>query len=112
MALSEERKASLLAYCKLTELADDPDVQVLIPILYDGAVEYLADAGVQEPEDGAARSRYDLAVNAMVLDGWDKRGMTVTESLKDNPAFRLLVNQLKQTQPVSNPQTLADLGVS
>ena len=38
MALAEERRAGLLAYCKLTELADDPEVQALIPALYDAAV--------------------------------------------------------------------------
>ena len=27
MALTEERRAALLAYCKLTELKDDPEVQ-------------------------------------------------------------------------------------
>lgn len=31
MALTEERKAALLAYCKLTELADDPEVEAMIP---------------------------------------------------------------------------------
>ncbi len=112
MALSEDRKTSLLAYCKLTELADDPEVKTLIPAFYESAVEYLADAGIVEPAGETGRARYDLAVNAMVLDNWDKRGMTITESLKDNPAFRLLLNQLKQTRPVTNPQTLADLGVS
>ena len=109
MALSEERKASLLAYCKLTELADDPDVQVLIPAFYDSAVEYLADAGIQDPDEGAARARYDLAVNYMVLDHWDKRDMTIAGTVEDNPAYRRMVNQLKLNQTVTNPQTLADL---
>ena len=111
MALSEERKASLLAYCKLTELADDPEVQALIPAFYDEAVEYLAEAGVPEPAEGAARARYDLAVNYMVLDSWDKRDLTIAGSVTDNPAYRRILNQLKLSQPV-NPQTLADLGVS
>ena len=37
MALTEERRAALLAYCKLTELADDPEVAAVIPVLYDAA---------------------------------------------------------------------------
>ena len=35
MALTEARRAALLAYCKLTELADDPEVEALIPPLYE-----------------------------------------------------------------------------
>ncbi len=112
MALSEERKASLLAYCKLTELADDPDVQVLLPALYDGAVEYLADAGIQEPEEGAARARYDLCVNYLVLAAMDQRDAAVVGStVTDNPVFRRILTQLKLSQP-ANPQTLTDLGVT
>ena len=74
MALTEERKASLLAYCKLTELADDPEVQVLIPALY------------------------DLVVDALVLDGWERREATITSTtVTDNPVFRRRLNQLKWT---------------
>lgn len=109
MALSEERLAGLLAYCKLTELADDPEARTLIPAFYEDAVEYLAEAGIQEPAEGAARARYDLAVNYMVLDHWEKRDMTVTGAVADNPAYRRMVNQLKLSQPVTDPQRLADL---
>ena len=41
MALSDSRLNALLAYCKLTELADDPEVQALIPVFYDAAVGYM-----------------------------------------------------------------------
>ena len=37
-ALTEERRAALLAYCKLAELADDPEVQALIPLFFSAAV--------------------------------------------------------------------------
>lgn len=101
MSLSEERKASLLAYCKLTELQDDPEVQALIPALYDAAVGYLTNAGVAVPESGTARAaQYDLAVNYMVADGWDHRDMTGGAD-HDNLAFRRLINQLKQTERLS-----------
>ena len=46
MALTEARRAALLAYCKLTELADDPEVEALIPALYEAAAGYLEGAGV------------------------------------------------------------------
>ena len=101
MSLSEERKASLLAYCKLTELADDPEVTALIPMLYDAAVGYMEGAGVNVPESGTTRAaQYDLCVNALVLDGWERREVSMTgASVVDNPAFRRLMNQLKLTEP-------------
>ena len=97
--MDEKRRASLLAYCKLTELADDPEVEALIPILYDAAVGYMANAGVAPPEEGTARAaQYDLAVNYIVLDAWERRETSMVATVvADNPAFRRLVNQLKLT---------------
>lgn len=105
MELTAERKASLLAYCKLTELADDPEVAALIPMLYDAAVGYMEGAGVNVPESGTTRAaQYDLCVNAMVLDGWERREVSMTgASVVENPAFRRLINQLKLTEPAVSP---------
>ena len=99
--MSEERLASLLAYCKLTELADDPEVQALIPALYQAAVGYLENAGVAQPPMGTVRAaQYDLCVNYLVLDAWERREVTITGTIvADNPAFRRLINQLKLTEP-------------
>lgn len=70
MELSKERLASLLAYCKLTDQADDPEVQTLIPLFYADAVGYMSGAGVAlPPEDDDRRAQYDLLVNAMLLPG-------------------------------------------
>lgn len=101
MALSEERRASLLAYCKLTELADDPEVQALIPVLYDAAVGYMTNAGIRAPEPGTPRSaQYDLCVNSLVLDAWERRETTITGTIVSvNPMFRSKINQLKWTDP-------------
>ena len=101
MELTEERRAGLLAYCKLTELADDPEVAVLIPSLYDAAVGYMDNAGVSTPEEGTPRAaQYDLAVNYLVLDGWERRETSMVATVvSDNPAFRRLMNQLKLTEP-------------
>lgn len=100
MALTEERRAALLAYCKLTELADDPEVAAVIPVLYDAAVGYMDGAGVSPPAAGTARAaQYDLVVNAMVLDAWDRRDMTeASGQVMANPAFRRMLNQLKLTE--------------
>lgn len=101
MELAEERKAALLAYCKLSELADDPDVQALIPVMYEAAVGYTENAGVAVPEPGTSRAaQYDLAVNYLVLDSWERRETAMVSTVvADNPAFRRLMNQLKMTEP-------------
>ena len=97
--LTTERRAALLAYCKLTEFAEDPEVTALLETLYGAAVAYMTQAGVSEPPEGTPRrSQYDLCVNALVLDGWDKREITVSGAAVENPAFRLTVNQLKRTE--------------
>lgn len=99
MALTEERKAALLAYCKLTELADDPEVQMLIPAFYEAAVGYMEGAGITEPAaDTARRCQYDLCVNAMVLDAYDRRGAQTEGSVGDNPMLRRMITQLKLTE--------------
>ena len=103
MALTEERTATLLAYCKLTELADDPEVKLLIPTFYDAAVSYMTEAGVAEPKAGTSRrAQYDLCINAMVLNDWDHRDTAEEITLTENPAFRRRLNQLKLTEPVSD----------
>lgn len=101
MALSEERLAGLLAYCRLAELADDPEVAALIPVLYEAAVGYMANAGVSQPAAGTPRAaQYDLCVDRLVLDAWERREVTITgTTAAENLAFRQLINQLKWTEP-------------
>lgn len=100
LGLTPKRQAQLLAYCKLTELADDPEVQALIPVLYDAAVGYMSNAGVAVPDSGTARAaQYDLCVNYLVLNAWERREVTITgTTVMDNPVFRRRLNQLKWTE--------------
>lgn len=108
MSLTEKRLNSLLAYCKLTELADDPEVAELIPTLYEAAVGYLEGAGVSEPPEGSTRrAQYDLCVNYLVLNEWDQREIGVVGTvITENLAFRRLLNQLKMMESaVSNLDT-------
>ena len=98
-AITDERLEELLAYCKLTELADDPEVQMLIPAFYEAAVGYMEGAGITEPAaDTARRAQYDLCVNAMVLDAYDRRGAQTEGSVGDNPMLRKMITQLKLTE--------------
>ena len=98
-ALTDKRLEELLAYCKLTELADDPEVEALIPAFYEAAVGYMEGAGITEPAaDTARRAQYDLCVNAMVLDAYDRRGAQTEGSVGDNPMLRRMITQLKLTE--------------
>lgn len=99
MALTEERRAALLAYCRIDALEEGEEL--LLQGLYDAAVSYLDGAGISEPPEGTPRrAQYDLCVNALVLDGYDRRGAQTEGSVSDNPQLRRMITQLKLTQPV------------
>ena len=98
MALTDERRAGLLAYCRIEE----PTAEELLTLetLYDAAVGYLDAAGISQPAPGTSRAaQYDLAVNFMVLRDFDLRDAEVAGAIQDNPAFRRLITQLKLTEP-------------
>ena len=100
MFLTEERRTSLLAYCKLTEFGDDQEVLALLETFYGAAVGYLAQAGISPPPEGTPRrAQYGLCVNYLVLDSWENRETAYVGTVTvDNPAFRRMVNQLKLTE--------------
>ena len=100
MELTPERKAALLAYCRIDAL--EPGEDTLMETLYSAAVAYMDQAGVSEPKEGTPRrAQYDLAVNYLVLNAYDQRDTVITGTIvADNPAFRRLLNQLKLTEPV------------
>ena len=100
MAIPEEFKAQVLAYCREPE----PDAESLLVLnqAWDSSAAYLEGAGVtQPPAENTARTALGLSVMLpMVLDEYDPRGAQFTESkLQDNPAFRRRLNQLKLTEP-------------
>ncbi|NBI08643.1 phage gp6-like head-tail connector protein [Colidextribacter sp. OB.20] len=100
--MTAERKAALMAYCRIDELTADEEP--LFEGIYQAAVSYMEQAGIAGPEAGTPRrGQYDLCVNALVLDSWDRRG-AVSEArsghtMTDNVSFRHLLNQLKLTEP-------------
>lgn len=96
--MTEERRKSLLAYCRIVE----PTEEELLTLegLYDAAVGYMKGAGICEPAAGTPRAaQYDLCVNFMVLRDFDLRDAQVADTIQDNPAFRRLITQLKLTEP-------------
>ena len=104
MALTEERLAALLAYCRIEE----PSAEELLVLegLHSAAEEYMANAGVAKPAEGTSRrALYDLCVNFMVLRDFDLRDATITGTIvNDNPAFRRLLTQLKLTEPAGEEE--------
>lgn len=99
MALTKERQAGLLAYCRIEEPTEEE--LLTLETLYNAAVGYLEEAGVSLPPEGTPRrAQYDLCVNFMVLRDFDLRDVTITGTIvADNPAFQRLITQLKLTEP-------------
>ena len=98
MPLTEERRAGLLAYCRMEEPTEEE--LLTLETLYDAAVGYLEGAGISSPAPGTSRAaQYDLAVNFMVLRDFDLRDAEVMGTVQDNPVFRRLITQLKLTEP-------------
>ena len=102
---SDALKARLMTYCRI-DVPEDGDEE-LLKTLYFSAAAYLAGAGVSEPEAGPLRrAQYDLCVNYLVLDAYDRREVTITGTIvSDNPVFLRILTQLKLTEPVSESDT-------
>ena len=100
MELTDARKATLMAYCRIDAL--EPGEETLLETLCNAAVAYMDQAGVSEPKEGTPRrAQYDLAVNYLVLNSYDQRETAVSGTIvSENPAFRRIMNQLKLTEPV------------
>ena len=112
MVLTDARKTTLLAYCRIDDPA--PEDLTLLEDMCMEAMGYLHGAGVTEPETGSPRlPLYNACVNALVLDAWDNRGaQSGGKVVSDNPAFRRKLNQLKLTEPiVSESDTGQDGGM-
>ena len=59
--LTTERRAALLAYCKLTEFAEDPEVTALLETLYGAALAYMENLGITDgyrQDSSSAREEY------------------------------------------------------
>ena len=96
MAAYEERKACLLAYCKLDESELSDQDKLLLQLFHDSTVGYLSGAKIAEPDaESPYKAQYELCVYRMVLDAWDHRDLQEIGDIKESPAFRSAVNQLK-----------------
>jgi len=81
--------ADVKLYCRIDGDAEDTLLQSLVS----AAKDYLAGAGIPEPS--GEDPRYGLAVKAVVLDHYDRRGLTQRPDPYDVPSIRNLINQMK-----------------
>ena len=108
MAWDDAAKSRLMAYCRIDAL-EEGEV-LLLQGLYEAAVSYMEQAGVSEPEAGTPRrAQYDLCINALVLDGYDRRGVQTEGSVSDNPQLRRMIVQLKLTEPAVSESDTAEV---
>lgn len=108
MAWDDAVKSRLMAYCRIDVL--DEGEELLLQGLYEAAVSYMEQAGVSEPEAGTPRrAQYDLCINALVLDGYDRRGVQTEGSVSDNPQLRRMIVQLKLTEPAVSDSDTAEV---
>lgn len=107
--LTDERRATLLAYCRIDAPLESGE-QAMVDGFYYSAQSYMEQAGVSEPETGTnRRAQYDLCINYLVLDSYQRRDVSITGTIvAENPAFRRLLNQLKLTEP--EPVSDSDTG--
>ena len=74
MALDETVKARLMAYCRIDALEEGEDT--LLEGLYQAAVNYMADAGIGEPQEGTPRrAQYDRLSKLKEVTGYDPRNI-------------------------------------
>lgn len=108
MAWDDAAKSRLMAYCRIDALEEGEEL--LLQGLYEAAVSYMEQAGVSEPEAGTPRrAQYDLCINALVLDGYDRRGVQTEGSVSDNPQLRRMIVQLKLTEPAVSESDTAEV---
>ena len=99
-------KTRLMVYCRIDALEEGEEL--LLQGLYEAAVSCMEQAGISEPEEATPRrAQYDLCVKALVLDGYDRRDVTITGTIVSaKPAFHRMLTQLKLTEPtVSDSDT-------
>lgn len=92
--LTTDRIEEIADYCKV----DENDRQLPGFILAAGG--YLATAGVTEPPEGTTRAElYLQCVKYLTLDLYDRRDGSTDGTVGENPTFRRMLNQLKQSDP-------------
>lgn len=88
MAVSQEKLSAAKLYMRVDDGADD----AIIEALYEAAVLYLKNAGIEDPEEDTAL--YNLAVWSLTLHYYDHRDAVGNEASFPT-GLRPIINQLK-----------------
>lgn len=100
MSLTSGRLAEIANYCKVD--ADDAE----LPGYAAAAEGYMLSGVCSEPEEGTTRAAmFLLCVKALTLEQYDRRGLAVDQAASENRIVRMMINQLKLTEPVSSADT-------
>lgn len=100
MSLTSGRLAEIANYCKVD--ADDAE----LPGYVAAAEGYMLSGVCSEPEEGTTRAAmFLLCVKALTLEQYDRRGLAVDQAASENRIVRMMINQLKLTEPVSSVDT-------
>lgn len=95
MNLTSGRLAEIANYCKVD--ADDAE----LPGYVAAAEGYMLSGVCSEPEEGTPRAAmYLLCIKALTLEQYDRRGLAIDQAASENRIVRIMINQLKMTEPV------------
>ena len=95
MSWATEHLADIAVYCKVD--ADDAE----LPGYIAAAEGYLLSGVCSAPEDETPRGAlYLLCIKALTLEQYDRRGLSIDQTANENRVVRLMLNQLKLTEPV------------
>lgn len=93
MAFTPEQVAACKLYMRIDGDSDDVTIEAMMA----AAAEYLANAGITEPEGGSAL--YTLALQSLTLHYYDHRDSVGTEAPMPT-GLRPVINQLKHVQGI------------
>lgn len=100
MSWATERLAEIADYCRVD--ADDSE----LPSYVAAAEGYMLSGVCSEPEEGTTRAAmFLLCIKALTLEQYDRRGLAVDQAASENRIVRMMINQLKLTEPVSSADT-------
>lgn len=95
MSLTSGWLAEIANYCKVD--ADDAELSGYVA----AAEGYMLSGVCSEPEEGTPRAAmYLLCIKALTLEQYDRRGLAVDQAASENRIVRIMINQLKMTEPV------------
>jgi len=100
MSWTTEHLADIADYCKVD--ADDAE----LPGYVAAAEGYMLSGVCSEPQEGTSRGAiYLQCIKALTLEQYDRRGLSIDQTANQNRVVRLMINQLKQTEPVPESDT-------